>query len=96
MTQLVMPRLYDGIARHQPDFIAWRWAFFVPGALHIIMALLVIFFAQVQIHSAPATPLSTPPLSALHQPDLPYTTSTAEGALRIKTWCFLVTKLTEK
>lgn len=47
VTNLVMPRIYERIAEHQHDFIAWRWAYFVPGAMHITIATLVILFAQV-------------------------------------------------
>ncbi len=42
-----MPRMFDAVQKHQHDFIAWRWAYFLPGAMHIFMAILVIFFAQV-------------------------------------------------
>lgn len=44
-----MPRIYDKIAHHQHDFIAWRWAYFVPGAMQIGLATVVILFAQVQL-----------------------------------------------
>ena len=47
VTNLVMPRIYERILEHQPSFIAWRWAYFVPGAMHITLATLVILFAQV-------------------------------------------------
>lgn len=47
VTQLVMPRMFDAVQKHQHDFIAWRWSYFLPGAMHIFMAVLVIFLAQV-------------------------------------------------
>ncbi len=46
--QLIMPQIYDGLLKHHPSFIAWRWAFFVPGSLHIIVASLVLFAATVR------------------------------------------------
>jgi NNP family nitrate/nitrite transporter-like MFS transporter len=46
VTHVVMPRLLHAIAKHQPDFIAWRWAYFFPGALHVTFAVLCILFAQ--------------------------------------------------
>ena len=49
MTQLIMPRMYDAVARHQHEFVAWRWAYFLPGAMHITLAVLCIFFAQVRL-----------------------------------------------
>ena len=27
--QLIMPQIYDGLLKHHPSFIAWRWALFV-------------------------------------------------------------------
>jgi len=46
VTQLVMPRVEEAIAHHQYGFLAWRWAYFVPGAMHVTIALLIILFAQ--------------------------------------------------
>ena len=43
-----MPRLEESIAKHQYGFIAWRWAYFLPGAMHITFALLTILFAQAR------------------------------------------------
>ena len=41
-----MPLILDGMTHlHQP-FIAWRWAMFVPGFLHIFSGMLILFFAQ--------------------------------------------------
>jgi hypothetical protein len=31
-----------------PAFQAWRWAFFVPGALHTIMGISIMLFSQVR------------------------------------------------
>lgn len=47
-TQIIMP-LFFSILRdtfHHPDFSAWRIAFFLPGCLHIIMGLMILFFGQ--------------------------------------------------
>ncbi|KAL3158244.1 hypothetical protein ABBQ38_010496 [Trebouxia sp. C0009 RCD-2024] len=46
VTQIVMPYLAEGIGKHTYAFRAWRWAFFFPGCLHIIWALLILSFAQ--------------------------------------------------
>ena len=43
-----MPRLEESIAKHQYGFIAWRWAYFLPGAMHITFALITILFAQAR------------------------------------------------
>ena len=48
-TQIIMPYLYQGIVdQGQPSFSAWRWAYFFPGGMHILCALLVLFFAIVR------------------------------------------------
>lgn len=47
VTQLVMPNLADGIAKHTYTFRAWRWAFFFPGCLQIIWGLAILAFSQV-------------------------------------------------
>lgn len=47
-----MPRIYSAIADSQPSFIAWRWAYFVPGAMHVVMAVLCILFAQASPYPA--------------------------------------------
>jgi len=46
VTQFLMPVIYTGLLRYGPPFEAWRMAFFVPGAAHIFVGLLVLFFAQ--------------------------------------------------
>ena len=46
VTQFLMPVIYTGMLMHGPPFEAWRLAFFVPGALHIVVGILVLFFAQ--------------------------------------------------
>ena len=42
-----MPYLFKGISRTAPAFQAWRWAFFVPGAMHILIAIMILAFGQV-------------------------------------------------
>jgi NNP family nitrate/nitrite transporter-like MFS transporter len=44
-TQIIMPYLTTAIAHNVPEFEAWRWAFFVPGACHVIIAFLVMVAA---------------------------------------------------
>ncbi|PRW20984.1 nitrate transporter [Chlorella sorokiniana] len=46
LTHLIMPYIYSGMASHQPDFIAWRCAYFVPGFAQIIIGLMVLLFGQ--------------------------------------------------
>ena len=43
-----MPYLTTAIAHNVPEFEAWRWAFFVPGAAHVIIAFLVMVAATVR------------------------------------------------
>ena len=47
MTQIVMPYMTEAIKAHVPEFEAWRWAFFLPGGLFIIMTILILIFGQV-------------------------------------------------
>eukprot|EP00850_Spirogloea_muscicola_P007364 SM000037S13499 [mRNA] locus=s37:246587:250173:- [translate_table: standard] len=47
-TQLIMPLIYNLIHKDigSSEFTAWRIAFFVPAVVHILMGLLLLFFAQ--------------------------------------------------
>lgn len=40
LTHLIMPYIYSGMAASQPDFIAWRCAYFVPGFAQVRWAQL--------------------------------------------------------
>jgi len=46
LTHLLMPYIFSGIASTQPDYIAWRIAYFIPGFAQIIIAVLVLLFGQ--------------------------------------------------
>lgn len=46
VTQFLMPLIYTGMLRHASEFSAWRLSFFVPGCLHLLVGLLVLFFSQ--------------------------------------------------
>lgn len=46
VTQFLIPAVYEAIANDKVDFTAWRYAFFVPGCMHIFIGLVVLFFAQ--------------------------------------------------
>ena len=43
-----MPNLTKRIAKKTPETIAWRWSFFLPGSLHILLGLAIMFFGQVR------------------------------------------------
>jgi hypothetical protein len=53
VTQIVMPYMTEGIAKHVPEFEAWRWAFFLPGGLYICITFLIFMFGQVKIQPCP-------------------------------------------
>lgn len=44
--QIIMPYLTTAIAKNVPLFEAWRWAFFVPGACHVLIAFLIMLVSQ--------------------------------------------------
>jgi len=46
VTQLLMPVIFAGIKSHEEPFTAWRYAFFVPGCMHIVVGFIVLFFTQ--------------------------------------------------
>ena len=47
VTQIVMPYMTEGIAKHVPEYEAWRWAFFLPGCLYIVITFLILTLGQV-------------------------------------------------
>jgi hypothetical protein len=42
-----MPYMTEGIAKHVPEYEAWRWAFFLPGCLYILITFLILLLGQV-------------------------------------------------
>jgi len=60
LTHLIMPYIFTGMASHQPDFIAWRCAYFVPGFAQVR----ICFATQhiVGLRAACAAPASSPVL----------------------------------
>jgi MFS transporter, NNP family, nitrate/nitrite transporter len=45
ITQILMPVVYNGMtAAHEP-FVAWRYAMFIPGFMHILGGILILFFS---------------------------------------------------
>ncbi|XP_024403510.1 high-affinity nitrate transporter 2.1 [Physcomitrium patens] len=48
VTQIMMPLIFALFrdSFHNPAFTAWRLAFFVPGTLHVVLGLLILFFGQ--------------------------------------------------
>lgn len=47
VTQLVMPYLATEISKHTSEFLAWRWSFFLPGAMFVMIGFAILVFAQV-------------------------------------------------
>ena len=48
VTQIVMPAIAAGFMEHGSySFSAWRWAFFIPGAIYLILGVITFIFAQV-------------------------------------------------
>ncbi|KAI9498884.1 major facilitator superfamily domain-containing protein [Zychaea mexicana] len=50
ITYLVMPAIYDGIAAHTSNAIAWRVTFVVPAGICIVVAIINYFFATDTPH----------------------------------------------
>ena len=50
VTQIVMPAIAAGFMEHglTPSFSAWRWSFFIPGAIYLILGVITFVFAQVR------------------------------------------------
>merc|ERR1711998_171428 len=46
VTQFLIPATYAAIVTNHEPFTAWRWAFFLPGCMHITIGLMVLFLAQ--------------------------------------------------
>lgn len=46
VTQLIMPLIYQGMTQLHEPYIAWRYAFFVPGYMHILAGIMLLFFSQ--------------------------------------------------
>ncbi|CAG9466329.1 unnamed protein product [Pedinophyceae sp. YPF-701] len=46
ITQLLMPVIFEGFQNSYTPFRAWRYVFFVPGSLHLIVALLILVFGR--------------------------------------------------
>lgn len=45
-----MPLVYLGVSYQRPVFEAWRWAFFIPGALYVIVAIVSLLVGQDTPH----------------------------------------------
>mmetsp|Transcript_14 Transcript_14/g.35 ORF Transcript_14/g.35 Transcript_14/m.35 type:complete len:497 (-) Transcript_14:9-1499(-) len=46
VTQLLMPLVFTGIKSTTEPFLAWRWAFFVPGGAMALVGAVVLFLGQ--------------------------------------------------
>jgi MFS transporter, NNP family, nitrate/nitrite transporter len=45
-TAFIMPLLYTGFKTSVPGYQAWRWAFFIPGAIYILCGTASLLFGQ--------------------------------------------------
>eukprot|EP00798_Chlamydomonas_sp_ICE-L_P021321 gene21321-28253_t len=45
-TALLMPLMYEGIADYVPAFHAWRYAFFIPGGIFVLLGVVSMLFSQ--------------------------------------------------
>ena len=51
VTQIVMPALAAAfMSGGCSAFSAWRWSFFIPGAIFLIMGFVSLAFGQVRAH----------------------------------------------
>ena len=46
LTHLIMPYILSGIEKSQPNFVAWRCAYFIPAWMQIFIGLAVLVFGQ--------------------------------------------------
>ena len=47
-TLILMPAIYEGIKNSGvPAFTAWRWAFFIPGSIFLVMGAVTLMFSVV-------------------------------------------------
>lgn len=46
VSHFCMPLIFSAFAQSNDEFLAWRLSFFVPGSLHIVIAMVVLIFAQ--------------------------------------------------
>lgn len=53
VTNLLMPRLQEGLAAHMPVFVSWRVAFFIPGVFQVLAGLVILSLAQVSVKLLP-------------------------------------------
>jgi NNP family nitrate/nitrite transporter-like MFS transporter len=49
VTQIIMPLLVAGFTEGGgcPSFTAWRWSFFIPGVIFLIMGGISLVFGEV-------------------------------------------------
>jgi len=63
VTQIVMPYITVGIAQHQPESVAWRYAFLVPACAFVVIAFLIMTFTQAR-PPRPSLPVARAAVSA--------------------------------
>ena len=71
-THWIMPHAFTDIAHTLPCFVAWRYAFFIPGGMHLLIGIATMLISQVR--TAPASPTAArlrPPPPAAHTKLLP-------------------------
>lgn len=86
VTQFLMPLIFTGMRSYGPAFKAWRLCFFVPGALHILVGVLVLFFAQDLPDGDYREVIKSGKMSKARNWDV-----MKNGVLNYRTWCLAIT-----
>ena len=68
VTQIVMPYITVGIAKYQPESLAWRYAFLVPACCHVVIAFLILSLAQARMRRSSPVQLPAVCVHLVHMP----------------------------
>eukprot|EP00894_Picocystis_sp_ML_P002704 jgi/Pico_ML_1/53221/g3801.t1 len=86
VTQFLMPLIFTGMKSYGPAFMAWRLCYFVPGALHILVGILVLFFAQDLPDGDYREVIKSGKMAKAKNWDV-----MKNGVLNYRTWCLAIT-----
>jgi len=88
VTQFLMPVIYHGFvsAMEGRIFAAWRWAYLIPGLLHTLAGVMIMFYGQ----DLPDGNYETLHESGALEKKDPATTNLI-GAMNYRTWCLMAT-----